>query len=141
MTTGIAKITKIFIGGETQEVNILSAFAGEEVFAETKDLDFNAPNRNKLIAGLVFSITERGNIDDVSFYIGGKQFHNDTITWYGPYSLADADNEIWFQIPKYKLFRLKIVDVLPVKQWKLSGIEIYGKIFNEKTGSGPRGRV
>lgn len=128
MTTGIARIVKTFVGGATQDISVLSAFAGDEVFAETKDLDFEAPDKNKLIAGMIFRITQRGNIDDVAFYIGGKQFYNDTITWYGPYSLAGADNEIWFKIPKYKLFRVKFVDSLPRKQWKLSGLEFYGRI-------------
>lgn len=140
MTTGVAKITKVFLGGALEDISVLAAFAGEEVFAESKDLDFGQPVFNKTLAGMKFLITDRGSIDDVSFYIGGRKEHNDTLTWYGPYSLEEGDTEIWFRIPKYRYFRFKFQDLLPRVQWKLSGVEFYGKVWNNDAKAGPRGR-
>jgi hypothetical protein len=141
MTTGIAKITKTFIGGTTQDISIVTAFSGQTVFAETKDIDFGQPNFNKSLHALTLGITQRGNINDVSFYVGGRQRHEDAITWYGPYSLSGGDTQIWFHIPKHRYFRFKIIDALPKKQWKLNRIEAYGKVYNDQAGQGPKSRT
>lgn len=140
MTTGIARIQHTSIGGEVTDINVLTAFQGEEVYFETKPLDFGRSDVDKEIFGLVFNITGRGSLEQIQCYVGYNQRLNDDIEWAGPYSLAEQDKAIWFRLPQSRYWYLKFEDLLPETNWKLSTIEVYGRMVDQ-SGRGPRGRL
>lgn len=140
MTTGTARIVHRAIGGEETDVSVLTAFQGDEVFVETKAIDFGTDRFNKSLACLVFDITGAGSIDSVQCYVGYSQRLKDGPTWTGPYSLSDQDATLWLKLPESRYFYLKFVDLLPEVQWKLSQITAYGRI-NDGQGRGPRGKL
>lgn len=147
MTTGIAQIQKTTIGGVIIDINVLTAFQGDEVFVQTKPIDFGT-QFDKELEMLKFDITGRGNLTDLQCYVGYGQYLNDTFTLAGPFSLSGQDTTLWLPrdrtdpnyVPQARWFTLKVEDLLPAVTWKLSYIEAYGKIVNSQTGRGPRGR-
>lgn len=139
MTTGVAKIVKTSIGGETEDIGVLAAFGGEEVFIETKDLDFGTESEptigeaDKMIEGIIIDCTERSALSTMSIYIGTRQRHNDTLTWHGPFSASTQDAATYFSdVPESRYHRLKIVDSLPTAVWKISRIEFYGEVMGQR---------
>jgi hypothetical protein len=134
MTTGIARIVKTEIGGETIDISVLTAFGGEEVYLKTKKMDFGDADLHKAIAAVLVNVTGRGEIDDLKFYIGVSERFEETSTWHGPYSLAEADDLIWVKqsngkvLPKARYIEFKLVDSLPMTQWKLSNIQFFGRV-------------
>lgn len=141
MTTGVARIVKTSIGGGTEDINILTAFQGEEVYFVTKPLDAGQPDKDKELKMLVFDVTERGSLTQLQCYIGVQQRLNDAVTWYGPYSLSAQDTTLWpDRLPRSRYFTLKVEDLLPIAQWKMSNIEFYGEAYDPQSGRGPRGR-
>jgi len=141
MTTGVARIQKTSIGGEVTDVSVLTAFQGQEVFFETKPIDFGMPDKDKELKCLVFDVTGRDNLDALQCYVGYQQRLNDTTTWSGPYSLSLQDTTLWFRLPRSRYFLLRVEDLLPKVTWKLSNIEAYGEAYDGNTGRGPRGRL
>lgn len=141
MTTGVARIRKTSIGGETTDINVLTAFQGEEVFFETKPIDFGMSDKDKELKCLVFDVTGAGSLDQLQCYVGYSQRLNSTVTWTGPYSLSSQDTTLWFRLPRSRYFYLKVEDLLPQVTWKLSNIEAFGEVFDPRTGRGPQGRL
>lgn len=129
MTTGLARITKTDLNGNVTDVAMLTSFQGDDIFAQTRDLDFGRPDINKDLIALVLDITGRGSISDVSVYIGYRQRLEDTLTWSSAYSMADQDKMLWLspRVPQSRYFTLKVQDTLPQTTWKLSNIEFYGR--------------
>ena len=146
MTTGVARIVKTEIGGGTIDVSVLTAFGSNRVYGETVDIDFGQPDKMKDLHGAVFDITQRGSIDNINVYVGWRQRHEDSLTWSPAHSLAQGDTQIWFKmnstrrLPRARYFRIRVEDTLPLAVWKLSKIELYGKIYDAQSGVGPRGR-
>lgn len=147
MTTGLARIQKTALNGVVTDINVLTAFQGDEVFFETKPIDFGFPEFDKELEMIVFDITGRGEIDNVQCYVSYAQRLNDTFTTVGPFSLSAQDTTLWLPrqpdanyVPQARYFILKVEDLLPVTTWKCSNIEAYGKLVDERTGRGPRGR-
>lgn len=141
MTTGIARIVKTDIGGTSTDISVLTSFQGQSIYAETKPMDFGT-DRNKDLKGLLFDITDRGSIDSLQMYVGYQQRLNDTVTWAGPYSLADQDEVFWLpKLPQSRYWSLRVEDLLPITTWKWSGVSAYGRVVDPKSGAGPRGRL
>lgn len=141
MTTGVARIRKTSIGGEVTDVSVLTAFQGQEVFFETKPIDFGMSDKDKELKCLVFDVTGTGNLNQLQCYVGYQQRLKDTTTWSGPYSLSDQDTTLWFRLPRSRYFLLRVEDLLPQVTWKLSNIEAFGEAFDPSSGRGPRGRL
>lgn len=142
MTTGVARIRHVNVGGTITDVNVLTAFQGEEVFFETKPIDFGQPTFDKEVKCLIFLIEGAGQLDNLQCYVGYHQRLKDDITWSGPHALSAQDTTLWLpRLPRSRNWYLKVEDTLPQVNWKLSNIEVYGNVFDPEKGSGPRGRM
>ena len=140
MTTGTARIQHIDVGGTRSDVNVLTAFQGDQVYVETKPIDFGNSKTRKSLACLVFNVTGAGSLGSLECYVGYSDRLKDGPTWTGPYSLSDQDEALWLKLPESRFFYLKFQDLLPETAWKLSAIEAYGRIIRPD-GQGPRGKL
>lgn len=60
--------------------------------------------------------------------VGTKARLKDTETWYGPYTMENADSMVYPLCDENRYIAIQIVDQLPQDSWKISAIELFGMV-------------
>lgn len=97
----------------------LSEFLPPELAAAFKD---------KLIDELRVEV-EGTVTNSLWIFVGTKERLKDDPVWYGPYELNNADYMVHPECDENRYFGFKIVDQQPVDSWKITAIEIFGKVL------------
>lgn len=126
---GVVALNIVLATGETIPLASIGT-ANSLVTIETKDLDFSEPQKDKFIDRLIFDLHAPTGETIHQFYVnvGYRNKLSEPITWLG-------ERQISFDNPHYQLrqtarfFRIKLTDSLPISQWKLSSLEVYGRIL------------
>jgi len=126
---GLTKINKVLQNGKLLRIPVTAAGSGV-LYIRTKDLDFDAPNREKYVDHIIFDLQAPEDIPLFKVEVGIRN------------SLQEADPVVWNSMgyvtldnPKVDLrltarfFSLRLTDEAPVAQWNLSNIEFYGKVL------------
>jgi len=99
------------------------------LFAESKDLDFGHHDKQKYVDRFVFALKAPAGVDvpALSVNIGYRDSLEDSVTWLGA-RIIELDNPHYQLRTTARFFKIKITDDFPVAQWKLTQIEVYGRI-------------
>ena len=132
MADGIATIKSVHAGKTTYYGSVSSGY----VMLETKFFDLDGytslqipvGNLEKTITGVRLELGE-GVLTNVNLYVGVKQRLKDTPFWYGPFSLAEADDMIHtLDVEDARFFAFRIIDSAPLSVWQVSAMELFGTI-------------
>jgi len=130
MSSGVVKITHVSQGQTTYYGSISSL----TVLLESKFFDLDGytllqqpvGNLEKFLTGMVLEIGD-GVLTNVAFYVGVKQRLKDDPTWYGPYSISQADDMVHLiGVEDARHFAFRIVDTAPISCWSVTAMELYG---------------
>lgn len=111
-------------------------FTGESTAEFTsRALELKNDKEEKFIEGVVVEIEAQegqpaSTLEHVELYIGTANRLKDTPEWFGPFSLAQADEPVWFDleegIESKRYIFTKITDSQVTGIWELTAIEILG---------------
>lgn len=93
---------------------------------ETKDLDFERPQYNKLIDGVLIDI-EPDKTLEIAF--GTRERLTEDLTWTDWYEVAG--NRLTSpspRVPEARFIRIRLRDPVPERVWRLTNIRLYGRV-------------
>lgn len=101
-----------------------------DLYAETKDLDFGHPDKEKYVDRFYFDLTAPAgkSVTGITVEIGYRDSLDDVITWLDPEAVSLDNPSINIRLTA-RYFRIRIRDELPLAQWKLARIDVYGRVM------------
>lgn len=126
MASGKVRATLTPLGGTPLPIGFSSPGVGSASF-ETHDLDLGDDHHDKMIDSLVFGF-DPGELPSLQVSLGVRQRFSQEIEWFGPYSLEGIDNAVFPDVPETRYVRLLVEDLAPVRAWKLTQIDFYGRL-------------
>lgn len=113
-------------------VPLFSAADTIDAFIETKDLDFGSPF-NKFLEAIICSIDNYSTVGSLELVIKHRKNRSQALTALAPIKVVDQDPIFLTQlVPQSRFFRLRFQDTQLVKPFKLSKIEVFGKIGSKR---------
>ncbi len=113
-------------------VSVFSAADTIDAFIETKDLDFGSPY-NKFLEAIVCSIDNYATLGSLELVIKHRRNRSEALQELAPIKVVDQDPIFLTQlVPQAKFFRLRFQDSQLVRPFKLSKIEVYGKVGSRR---------
>lgn len=122
MASGTVQLT-LTVAGVSRILSLVGMSSAEFV---TKDIDCGNDKQLKFLEGLICEIQTKNFLGSIDVYFGTKERLTDEPTWYGPISLADGNDPVFYSIPDFRYVRLRVVDNSVIGIWKLSAIELLG---------------
>lgn len=96
-------------------------------FIETKDLDGGSAF-NKVLQAIILHLTYYRELSFMTLVIKGRQNRSDTLEELGRFRIRNEDPVYFIQdIPQMRYYRLRLEDSPITQQWRLSGMDIFGK--------------
>lgn len=124
---GIALIQKVLQNGRIVDLPVNAAGSGT-LYVETKDLDFGAPQREKYVDAIVLDLQAPEEIPLFNMKVGTRNALKEAITW-TDLGYLDFNNPTVKIRQTSRFWRFKFIDEAPVAKWKLSSIEVYGRVL------------